>query len=56
MKADGVNIIDASPELVSEIESAVSQIEADWISEVDAKGLDGAQIMQDLRAEIASME
>jgi len=56
MKADGVNVIDASTEFVDEIKSAVSQIEAQWIEEVDTKGLDGAQIMKDLRAEINSME
>ncbi|NKB76452.1 MAG: ABC transporter substrate-binding protein [Gammaproteobacteria bacterium] len=56
MKADGVEVITASDEFVQEIKSAVAQIEADWIAEVGAKGVDGAQIMKDLRAEVASME
>ena len=56
MEADGVEIITASEEFVAEIKAAVSHIEADWIAEVTAKGVDGAQIMADLRAEVASME
>ena len=56
MKADGVEVITASDEFVQEIKSAVAHIEANWISEVNAKGIDGAQVMKDLRAEVASME
>ena len=56
MKADGVEVITASEELVNEIKAAVSHIEADWIEQVNAKGVDGAQVMADLRAEVASME
>ena len=42
--------------LLAEIKAAVSHIEAEWIEAVSAKGIDGAQVMKDLRAEVASME
>ena len=56
MEEAGVNIITASPAMVSEIKSAVSHIEADWVKAAGEKGIDGAQVMKDLRAEIAGLE
>ena len=46
----------ASAAMVNEIKAATSHIEADWIKAVSAKGVNGAQVMKDLRAEVASIE
>ncbi len=54
MQADGVKIITASSALVNEIKSKTSAIEGQWVAAVKAKGVDGAKIMSDLRAEIAA--
>ncbi|WP_346909794.1 TRAP transporter substrate-binding protein [uncultured Roseibium sp.] len=56
MNADGVAIITASDDLVAAIKEKTDPIEAAWIAEVKEKGLDGAQVMADLRAEIAKVE
>jgi len=56
MKKDGVEVITASDAFVEEIRSATSGIEAKWIEDAKAKGADGAQIMRDLRAEVAAIE
>ena len=56
MHASDVEVITASPEFVAEIKAAVAHIEAEWIAEVSAKGVDGAAVMKDLRAEVATME
>ncbi|WP_417680580.1 TRAP transporter substrate-binding protein [Roseibium sp.] len=56
MEADGVQIITASDDLVSAIKDKTSPIEEAWIAEVKEKGLDGAQVMADLRAEIAKVD
>ncbi len=54
MKADGVKLSTASAALISEIKSKTSGIEANWVAAVKAKGVDGAKIMSDLRAEITA--
>ncbi len=54
MQADGVKIITASSALVSEIKSKTGAIEGKWVEAAKAKGVDGAKIMSDLRASIAS--
>jgi len=54
MKADGVKVITASPALISEIKSRTRGIEAKWVAQLKSKGIDGAKIMSDLRAEIAA--
>ena len=54
MKADGVKVITASPALVSEIKSRTSGVESKWIASLKGKGIDGAKIMSDLRAEIVA--
>lgn len=53
MKADGVQVITASPALVADIKAKTAAIEAKWVADMKAKGIDGAKIMADLRAEIA---
>ncbi|HER27507.1 MAG TPA: ABC transporter substrate-binding protein, partial [Rhodospirillales bacterium] len=54
MKADGVKVITASSDLISEIKAKTSGIESAWIEAVKAKGVDGAKVMSALRAEIAA--
>ena len=54
MKADGVKIITASSSLIGEIKAKTGAIEGKWISAAKSKGVDGAKIMSDLRAEIAA--
>ncbi|MBD1548110.1 TRAP transporter substrate-binding protein [Roseibium aggregatum] len=56
MEADGVEITTASDDFVAAIKAKTDPIEAAWIAEVTEKGLDGAKVMADLRAEIAKVE
>ena len=53
MKADGVEIITASDDLVAAVKDKTAAIEAAWIEEASKLGVDGAAVMSDLRAEIA---
>jgi TRAP-type C4-dicarboxylate transport system substrate-binding protein len=53
MKADGVQVIDATDDLVNQIRARTASLEDKWIGEVKGKGIDGAKVMGDLRAEIA---
>ncbi|MBO6757595.1 MAG: TRAP transporter substrate-binding protein [Roseibium sp.] len=53
MTADGVALVTASGALIDEIKAKTASIEAGWVAEVSEKGLDGAAVMADLRAEIA---
>ena len=55
MKADGVEVIDASDDLVNQIRARTATIEDNWIGEVKGKGVDGAKVMAELRAEIAKV-
>ena len=54
MKEAGVEVIMASDDLVAEIKAKTDVIEAAWVDAVKEKGIDGAQVMKDLRAEIAA--
>ncbi|MCP4491179.1 MAG: TRAP transporter substrate-binding protein [Gammaproteobacteria bacterium] len=56
MKADGVTVITANAGLIGEIKNATSGIEAGWVKAAGGKGVDGAKIMADLRAEIKKLE
>ncbi|MCP3686872.1 MAG: TRAP transporter substrate-binding protein [Gammaproteobacteria bacterium] len=56
MKADGVAVITADAGLVGEIKQATSGIEAAWVKASADKGVDGARVMSDLRAEIKKLE
>lgn len=55
MEADGVAIITASDALMNEIKEKAGPIEAAWVKDVTAKGLDGAKVLEELRAEIAKV-
>ncbi|GGB34027.1 ABC transporter substrate-binding protein [Roseibium aquae] len=54
MMEAGVTLIQASDAMVTEIKAKTAEIEQAWIEEANAKGLDGAAIMAELRAEIAA--
>ena len=54
MKEAGVSITAASDGLVDEISAKTGPIEAAWVDAVKERGVDGAQVMKDLRAEIAA--
>ncbi|MCP5366961.1 MAG: TRAP transporter substrate-binding protein [Hyphomicrobiales bacterium] len=56
MKADGVEVVTASPSLIDEIRRKTAHIEQDWVAKVKATGIDGAKVMADLRAEIQKAE
>lgn len=56
MKADGVQTMTASDAMVAEIKAATKSIEDAWAAQAAEKGVDGAAIMADLRAEIAKIE
>ena len=56
MKADGVQVQTASPALIDQIRRKTASIEAAWIESVKAKGIDGAVVMRDLRAEIKKVQ
>lgn len=54
MEESGIALINASDELVAEIKDKTGAVEAAWVDAVKEKGLDGAAVMSDLRAEIAN--
>lgn len=55
MKADGIEIIAASAAFVEQIKGATAHIESSWIETANGLGVDGAQVMADMRAEITSL-
>ena len=52
MKEAGNTVITASPELVAEIKTATAHIEADWVKNANAKGVDGAAALKYYRDQI----
>lgn len=52
IKTAGVQMQSASPAFVAEIKSRTDPVEQNWYAEVKAKGLDGAALMKEFRAEI----
>jgi len=55
--ADGGNIIaEMSPELSAEIRVLGNEVIAEWIEEMDDKGLDGSALISDARAAVADMK
>lgn len=53
--AAGGELIDASPEMVSQIQGWVADVEAGWADKVSKLGLDGAQILYDMKTEVAKL-
>ena len=55
MKAAGISVKTATPAFVAEAKAKVDPVESAWVIEVRAKGLDGAALMREFRAEIAKV-
>ena len=55
MIAAKVDIHDASPTLVAEIKAKTEGLEKAWYDEAKAKGIDGAAVMAEFRAEIKKL-
>jgi TRAP-type C4-dicarboxylate transport system substrate-binding protein len=55
MQADKVIVRNASPELVAEIKAKTDSLEKAWYNEAKAKGVDGAAVMAEFRAEIQKL-
>ncbi len=55
MQAEGVEILSASEAMVAQVKAITDPIEAAWVAKVAESGVDGAQAMADLRAEIAAL-
>ena len=55
MKANGIQIIIASPAFVKEIRDRTSSIEQAWIKEAGGKGVDPAKALADFREEIKTL-
>ncbi|OED42215.1 ABC transporter substrate-binding protein [Chromatiales bacterium (ex Bugula neritina AB1)] len=53
--ANGGQITDASPEMVAQIQGWVTDIEANWAKKVAKLGLDGGQILYEMKTEIAKL-
>jgi TRAP-type C4-dicarboxylate transport system substrate-binding protein len=52
MKAAGVNVAEASPALVKEIQAKAVGIQQDWIKAANAKGVDGAKMLAEFHEEL----
>jgi TRAP-type C4-dicarboxylate transport system substrate-binding protein len=55
MQADKVIVRNASAELVAEIKAKTDALEKAWYEEAKAKGIDGAAVMAEFRAEIKKL-
>ncbi|MCF8177369.1 MAG: TRAP transporter substrate-binding protein [Sulfuritalea sp.] len=55
MKAAGIDVKTTSPEFVAALKAKTAPIEASWYNEIKGKGLDGAALMKEFRAEIAKV-
>jgi len=52
LKKSGVKIVNASPALVAEVQKRSAPIIDDWITKASAKGIDGAKVLAEFRAEL----
>jgi TRAP-type C4-dicarboxylate transport system substrate-binding protein len=55
MQGEKIIIRNASPEFVAEIKSKTDPLEKAWYNEAKAKGVDGAAVMAEFRAEIQKL-
>lgn len=55
MKAAGISVKTASPAFVAELKSKIDPIEQAWYADIKPKGVDGAALMKEFRAEIAKV-
>lgn len=57
MQANGVQIVKADANFVADVKSKTAGLEAKWVSEAEAKGLNNAaKVLAEFRAEIAKLE
>jgi TRAP-type C4-dicarboxylate transport system substrate-binding protein len=56
MKKAGVQITPASPELIKDVQVAQKKLEAQWVKQANAKGVDGAAALAAFRAELKRVE
>ena len=56
MQGEKIIIRNASPEFVAEIKSKTDPLENAWYAEAKAKGVDGAAVMAEFRAEIQKLQ
>src|SRR5262247_1018476 len=52
MKKVGIQITEASPELIQGVKERAKVIEDDWVKHASAKGLDGAKVLVEFREEL----
>jgi len=52
LKKSGVKIVNAAPALVAEVQKRSAPIIDDWITKASAKGIDGAKVLAEFRAEL----
>jgi len=56
MQAQGIEVDTVSPEFVAQMKAMTDTVETDWYADVAPLGLDGRQVMTDLRAEIDRLQ
>jgi TRAP-type C4-dicarboxylate transport system substrate-binding protein len=54
MREAGIPIVTASPQFVAEIKSRTAGLEQAWIDKAKAKGVDGAEVLKAVRADLAA--
>ena len=52
MKKAGVPVVNADPAFVAEVRKRSEPIIDDWVKKASAKGIDGAAILAEFRAEL----
>ena len=52
MKKVGIQITEASPELIQGVKERAKVIEDEWVKNASAKGLDGAKVLAEFREEL----
>ena len=52
LQKSGVKIVNADPTFVAEVQKRSAPIIEDWIKKANVKGLDGAKILAEFRAEL----
>jgi TRAP-type transport system periplasmic protein len=55
MKKVGINITEASPELITGVQAKAREIEDAWIKAASAKGIDAAKVLAEFRAELKNV-
>ena len=52
MKKSGIQILEASPELIAGVQERAKAIEQKWVQSATAKGVDGAKVLAEFRDEL----